>query len=248
MAEDRERADRLLVARSIFESRAAARAAIEADLVVADGKIVTKPSQMLDVTAEIHARPAHPFVSRAGLKLAHGLVVWGEIDVSGAVCLDIGASTGGFTHVLLDHGAAHVTAVDVGTGQLHPKIASDPRVTALEQTDARHLTAEQVGAPDLITCDASFIALEKLLGPVLALIGIKKRCDLILLFKPQFQVGKANVGRGGIVRDPDAVADAETRFARWLAGQGCSLLGWEDSPIKGGEGNAERLVWASKGE
>ncbi len=245
---ERERADKLLVARGFFESRAAARAAIEAGLVTHGGLVVAKPSQMLETGAEITAAAAHPYVSRAGLKLAHALDLWSEIIVEKAICLDIGASTGGFTQVLLKRGAAHVTAVDVGTGQLHPKIAGDPRVTNLEQTDARDLTPEQIGAPDLMVCDASFIALEKLLDPVLALIGHGKRCDLALLFKPQFQVGKGNVGRGGIVRDGQAVAEAEARFADWLAGQGCTLHAWADSPILGGDGNAERLVWASKGE
>lgn len=248
MAADRERADRLLVARGLFESRAAARAAIEAGGVTADGVVVVKPSQMLDAGAQITAEAAHPYVSRAGLKLAHALDLWTEISVESTICLDIGASTGGFTQVLLERGAAHVTAVDVGTGQLHLKVAGDPRVTNLEQTDARALTPTQVGAPDLIVCDASFIALEKLLGPVISLAGRGKRCDLAVLFKPQFQVGKANVGRGGIVRDSGAVAEAEARFADWLAGQGCALHAWADSPILGGDGNAERLVWASKGE
>ncbi|MEL6663880.1 MAG: SAM-dependent methyltransferase, partial [Pseudomonadota bacterium] len=142
---DRERADRLLVARGFFESRAAARAAIEAGGVTANGAAVSKPSHMLTRNAEITAEAAHPYVSRAGLKLAHALDLWSEIAVENAICLDIGASTGGFTQVLLERGAAYVTAVDVGTGQLHPKVASDPRVTNLEQTDARDLTPEQVG-------------------------------------------------------------------------------------------------------
>jgi 23S rRNA (cytidine1920-2'-O)/16S rRNA (cytidine1409-2'-O)-methyltransferase len=243
---ERERADRLLVARGFFESRSAARAAIEAGGVTAGGAVVAKPSQMLDTGAEITAEAAHPYVSRAGLKLAHALDLWGEICVENAICLDIGASTGGFTQVLLERGAAHVIAVDVGTGQLHPKVAGDPRVTNLEQTDARALTPQEVGAPDILVCDASFIALEKLLGPVLSMVGVGKRCDLALLFKPQFQVGKANVGRGGIVREGQAVAEAEARFDDWLAGQGCTLHAWADSPILGGDGNAERLVWASR--
>ncbi|MEM9739034.1 MAG: TlyA family RNA methyltransferase [Pseudomonadota bacterium] len=245
---DRQRADRVLVGRGFFESRASARAAIEAGGVFADGSIVSKPSQLLNIDAEITAEPAHPYVSRAGLKLAHALDLWTEISTEGAICLDIGASTGGFTQVLLDRGASHVTAVDVGTGQLHPKVAEDPRVTNLERTDARRLTAQQIGQPRLIVCDASFIALEKLLEPILAQIGRPRHCDLVLLFKPQFEVGKANVGRGGIVRDAEAIAAAETRFADWLIQQGAVIHQWADSPILGGDGNAERLVWASKGE
>ena len=236
------RADKLLVELGHFESRAAARAAIEAGRVVANGAPVTRPAQPLDPSADILAEPAHPYVSRAGLKLAHALEIWPDITVQDAQCLDIGASTGGFTQVLLEGGAAHVVAVDVGTGQLHDKVAGDARVINLEQTDARDLTNEQIGTPDLIVCDASFIALEKLLGPVLRLIGTERPCTGILLFKPQFQVGRENVGRGGIVRDTEAVAAAEARFAEWLAAAGWTILGWADSPILGGDGNAERLV------
>ncbi|MCI4643460.1 MAG: TlyA family RNA methyltransferase [Hyphomonadaceae bacterium] len=237
------RADKVLVELGHFESRAAARAAIEAGRVMANGTLVTRPAQPLDPAAEIKAEPAHPYVSRAGLKLAHGLALWPDIRVEGTHCLDIGASTGGFSQVLLEQGARHVVAVDVGTGQLHPRIAGDVRVTNLEQTDARDLTEDQIGAPDLIVCDASFIALEKLLGPVLANIGTKARCDGILLFKPQFQVGRKNVGRGGIVRDVDTIRAAEAAFAEWLAATGWKIADWADSPIRGGDGNAERLVW-----
>lgn len=236
------RADKLLVELGLFESRAAARAAIEAGTVTANGVAVTRPAQPLDPDAEISAAPAHPYVSRAGLKLAHGLTLWPDLQVKGARCLDIGASTGGFTQVLLDHGAAHVVAVDVGTGQLHAKIAGDPRITNLEQTDARHLTADEIGQPGILVCDASFIALEKLLGPVLTAIGTKAPCEGILLFKPQFQVGRENVGRGGIVRDAEAVSAAEARFTAWLKATGWAILDWADSPIRGGDGNAERLV------
>ena len=236
------RADKLLVELGFFESRAAARAAIEAGGVSANGEPVRRPAQPLDPDARILAEPAHPYVSRAGLKLAHALDLWPEIRVEGAHCLDIGASTGGFTQVLLSHGARHVVAVDVGTGQLHHSLTDHPCVTNLEQTDARQLSAEQVGAVDLIVCDASFIALEKLLGPVLSLIGTTHPCQGVLLFKPQFQVGRENVGRGGIVRDGEAVSAAEAHFAEWLAGTGWVIAGWVDSPIRGGDGNAERLV------
>lgn len=236
------RADKLLVELGHFESRAAARAAIEAGRVSANGEPVRRPAQPLDPAAEILAEPAHPWVSRAGLKLAHALDLWPDIPVAGAHCLDVGASTGGFTQVLLERGARHVVAVDVGTGQLHASLAGDTRVTNLEQTDARQLSAAQIGAVEVLVCDASFIALEKLLGPVLALIGATRPCQGALLFKPQFQVGRENVGRGGIVRDAEAVAAAEARFAGWLAGTGWTIAAWADSPIRGGDGNAERLV------
>ena len=155
----KDRADRLLVTLGLFESRASARAAIEAGLVRADGVQVTKPAQDISADAVIEADPAHPYVSRGGLKLAHGLEAFG-IDPAGRTCLDIGASTGGFTEVLLLNGARHVTAVDVGRGQLHPRIAGDPRVTNLEATDARSLTSDKLPeAPTLLVCDASFISL-----------------------------------------------------------------------------------------
>ncbi len=241
------RADKLLVKLGHFESRAAARAAIEAGRVSANGAPVRRPAQPLDPGAEILAEPAHPWVSRAGLKLAHALDLWPEIAVDGAHCLDIGASTGGFTQVLLSRGARHVVAVDVGTGQLHPSLAGDTRVTDLEQTDARHLSADKIGAVDVLVCDASFIALEKLLGPVFALIGTPRPCQGAVLFKPQFQVGRENVGRGGIVRDGEAISAAEARFAAWLAGTGWQIAGWADSPIRGGDGNAERLLRIANG-
>ena len=165
----KDRADRLLVTLGLFESRASARAAIEAGRVRVDGVTVTKPAQEISDDAQIEADPAHPYVSRGGLKLAHGLEAFG-VDPAGRHCLDIGASTGGFTEVLLLAGAAHVVAVDVGRGQLHPRIAGDPRVTSHEATDARSLTAGMLGeAPSLLVCDASFISLEKLLAVPLSL-------------------------------------------------------------------------------
>lgn len=240
----RERADKLLVARGLFQSRTSAKAAIDAGGVFADGAMVTKANQMLSREAEIAAQAAHPYVSRGGLKLAHALDIWPDIRVEGAACLDIGASTGGFSDVLLRRGAAHIVAVDVGTGQLHPKIAGDPRVTNLEQIDARTLTLAQIGDPRVLVCDASFIALEKLLGPVIKQLGSNDPCDLILLFKPQFQVGRSNIGRNGVVSDRAAVEVAETGLKGWLASQGAVVKKTADSPITGSEGNRERLIWA----
>jgi 23S rRNA (cytidine1920-2'-O)/16S rRNA (cytidine1409-2'-O)-methyltransferase len=238
----KDRADRLLVTLGLFESRASARAAIEAGLVRADGVQVTKPAQDISADAVIEADPAHPYVSRGGLKLAHGLEAFG-IDPAGQACLDIGASTGGFTEVLLLNGARHVTAVDVGRGQLHPRIAADPRVTNLEATDARSLTPDRLPeAPTLLVCDASFISLEKLLEVPLSLAA--PGADFVGLFKPQFQVGRDHVGKGGIVTDLAAADAAAERFEVWMKEKGWPIHAWTASPISGGDGNAERLFYA----
>ncbi|MCA8893555.1 MAG: TlyA family RNA methyltransferase [Hyphomonas sp.] len=240
----KDRADRLLVTLGLFESRASARAAIEAGLVRADGVQVTKPAQDISADAVIEADPAHPYVSRGGLKLAHGLEAFG-IDPAGRTCLDIGASTGGFTEVLLLNGARHVTAVDVGRGQLHPRIAADPRVTNLEATDARSLTPDRLSeAPTLLVCDASFISLEKLLEVPLSLAA--PGADFVGLFKPQFQVGRDHVGKGGIVTDLGAADAAAERFEAWMKEKGWPIHAWTASPISGGDGNAERLFHAAK--
>ncbi len=238
----RIRADRLLVEAQIFASRAAARAAIEAGGVRADGSVVTRPSQRVEATARIEAVAAHPYVSRGGLKLAHGLDTF-DIEVAARHALDIGASTGGFTDVLLRRGAASVVAVDVGHGQLHPRLRADPRVRCLERMDARALaTSDLIAPPDLIVVDASFISLAKLLANPLALSA--PGAGLAALFKPQFEVGRQHVGKGGIVRDETATDRAAERFADWLDAQGWQVAGWTDSPIAGGDGNAERLVYA----
>ncbi|MEM9938077.1 MAG: TlyA family RNA methyltransferase [Pseudomonadota bacterium] len=239
-----DRADRVLVALGHFESRSAAQAAIAAGMVRVAGRVLAKPSEKISPTARIDAEPAHPWVSRAGLKLAHALEVF-CIDPTGLHCLDIGASTGGFTQVLLEHGAASVVAVDVGRGQLHSRIASDPRVTSLEATDARDLTPDQIGkSPQLIVCDASFISLAKLLAVPLSLAA--ETAALITLFKPQFEVGRAHIGKGGIVTNPKATAQAETIFIDWLTQQCWHVEACTDSPIKGGDGNSERLLLATK--
>lgn len=237
-----DRADRVLVELGHFESRASAQAAIAAGTVRVNGAVVTKPSQKISPADRIEAEAAHPWVSRGGVKLAHALDVFG-IDPAGRHCLDVGASTGGFTDVLLSRGASSVVAVDVGRRQLHEKIAKDSRVTSLEGTDARVLTAAMVGeAPSLVVCDASFIALEKLLEVPLSLAA--KGAELVTLFKPQFQVGREHVGKGGLVSDRLAVDRAEAAFCTWLEGQGWAIAGRTDSPIEGGDGNRERLVWS----
>lgn len=241
-----ERADRLLVRLGHYESRARARAAIEAGLVSANGEAVLKASQLLPVDADIVASEIHPYVSRAALKLLHALETF-RIDVSGRICLDLGASTGGFTEILLEHGAAHVTAVDVGSRQMHERLRGDERLTLHEGLDARHLTAAHLrAAPEIITVDASFIGLEKLLPAPLSLAAPEAR--LIALFKPQFQVGRAFIGKGGIVTNDKAAAHAEEQFIEWLDFQNWRVAPEHctDSPITGGDGNRERLILAER--
>ena len=244
MSEKLDRADKMLVSLGYFDSRSAAQAAIAAGKVSVSGRVLSKPSEKISATARIQAEREHPWVSRAGLKLAHALDVFG-VDPTGCHCLDIGASTGGFTDVLLSRGAARVIAVDVGRDQLHPKLQEDQRVISLEATDARALTPELTERPpQLLVCDASFISLHKLLGVPLSLAAESAR--LIALFKPQFEVGREHVGKGGIVSDRAAVETAESEFVAWLAAQGWRVEARADSPIKGGDGNAERLIYAVK--
>ena len=238
------RADLLLVARGLAESRAKARAAIEAGGVTADGRPVTKAAAMLADDAVIEAVPAHPWVGRGALKLVHALDQW-AIEVYGRPVLDIGASTGGFTEVCLARGAAQVYAVDVGRGQLHFRVAADPRVLNLEATDARNLTSREVPEPPgLIVADVSFISLAKALPAALSLAG--PGTDLVALVKPQFEVGRERVGKGGIVTDPAARADALEGVKTFLAESGWTIRASVDSPITGADGNREVLLWASR--
>jgi 23S rRNA (cytidine1920-2'-O)/16S rRNA (cytidine1409-2'-O)-methyltransferase len=240
----RKRADVLLVERGLFESRARARAAIEAGGVTAGGRPVAKASEAVDEDAELEARPAHPWVGRGALKLVHALDAW-PIEVVGRVVLDVGASTGGFTEVCLARGAAHVYAVDVGRGQLHPGLAAEARVTSLEGCDARALTAAQVPEPpQLVVCDVSFIGLAKALPAALALAA--PGADLVVLVKPQFEVGPERVGKGGVVRDEAARAEALEGAIRFLEGADWVVHGQAESPIAGGEGNLEFLLWARR--
>jgi 23S rRNA (cytidine1920-2'-O)/16S rRNA (cytidine1409-2'-O)-methyltransferase len=238
------RADVLLVERGLFESRAKARAAIEAGGVSANGAPVTRAAQMIAVDAEILAEPAHRWVGRGGLKLDHALNLW-PIAVSGAVVLDVGASTGGFTEVCLARGAAKVFAVDVGRDQLHPRLRADPRVIDLSATDARDLTTALITVPpDLIVCDASFIGLAKVLPAALGLA--RPGAALVALVKPQFEVGPEKIGKRGVVRDETARADALRSVASWLETEGWAVAAATDSPILGGEGAHEYLLWAAK--
>lgn len=238
----RKRIDLLLVERGLFDSRARARAAIEAGLVSADGKAVTRPSDMMDDDADIIATPAHPWVGRGGLKLDHALTLW-PVAVEGRTVLDVGASTGGFTQVCLSRGAARVYAVDVGRGQLHPTLASDPRVVELSGTDARLLDANLIPtAPDVIVTDVSFIALAKALPAALALAG--EGAELVALVKPQFEVGRERVGKGGVVKDEAARAGTLADVVAWLEAIGWRVLATADSPVTGGDGNREFLLRA----
>jgi 23S rRNA (cytidine1920-2'-O)/16S rRNA (cytidine1409-2'-O)-methyltransferase len=212
--------------------------------VTADGRAVTRASELLDPDAAIAARPAHRWVSRAALKLAHALDLW-PIAPAGKVVLDVGASTGGFTEVCLAAGARRVFAVDVGHGQLAPSLAADPRVTALEGLDARALTAREISdAPGLVVCDVSFIGLAKALPAALALAA--RDADLVALVKPQFEVGPARVGRGGLVKDAAARAEALTQARRFAETSGWAVQATADSPIEGGDGNREYLLWARR--
>ena len=237
----RKRIDQLLVERGFFESRAKARAAIEAGGVRVDGQVIVKPAETIADSARIDAVPAHPWVGRGALKLAHALALW-DLSPSGKVVLDVGASTGGFTEVCLEGGARRVYAVDVGRDQLHPRLASDARVVGLEGLDARRLDRSHVAeAPQMIVCDASFIGLGKVLPAALGLAA--PGADLIALVKPQFEVGRAKVGKGGIVRDQ---ADRQLALdeVKAAAGQlGYQFLGETTSPITGGKGNVEFLLY-----
>lgn len=240
----KSRIDQLLVARGLFDSRAKARAAIEAGLVTANGAMVGKPSETVADDAELTATPAHPFVGRGALKLDHALTLW-PIEVEGRAVLDVGASTGGFTEVSLLRGAARVYAVDVGRGQLHPGLGADPRVVSLEGLDARALDAGHVPqAIDLVVCDASFIGLAKVLPAALAL-G-RPGADLVCLVKPQFEAGPKDVGKGGVVKDEAVRARVLAEVRGWLTDEGWTVRDTATSPITGSDGNVEFLLWATK--
>ncbi|MDG2522477.1 TlyA family RNA methyltransferase [Caulobacter segnis] len=238
----KKRADILLVERGLFDSRAKARAAIEAGRVTAGGAVVAKASDMLAEDAQIVAEAAHPWVGRGALKLDHALNLW-PIPVEGRVAVDVGASTGGFTEVCLSRGAAKVYAVDVGRRQLHPKLAGDPRVVDLSGTDARSLDAGLIPeAPGLIVSDVSFISLAKALPA--ALILAAPGASLVALIKPQFEVGRENIGKGGLVKDEAARDKAVADVLAFLADSGWIVRETAPSPILGGEGAVEHLVWA----
>ena len=241
------RADVALVERGLVESRSRAQALILAGKVFSGERRIEKAGESVreDMALEVRGQD-HPWVSRGGLKLDHALNEF-DIDVGGALCLDVGASTGGFTDVLLARGAARVYAVDVGHGQFAWKLRNDDRVIVLERTNARYLTTAEVPEPvDVIVCDASFIGLETILPAALSLAAPGAR--LIALIKPQFEVGKGQVGKGGVVRDPEQHKAVCDRIRDWLEGlPGWAVLGVTDSPITGPEGNREFLIVAVHG-
>jgi len=240
----RQRADQLLVDRALAESRTRAQALILAGKVFSGETRIEKPGQALSPAMPLEVRGQdHPWVSRGGVKLDHAIRHFG-LDCAGRRCLDIGASTGGFTDVLLHHGAAAVAAVDVGHGQLAWRLRNDPRVTVLERTNARHLEAAQLPFPpaDALVCDASFIGLRTVLPAPLALC--RPGAWAVALIKPQFEVGKA-VAKGGVVRDPAVHQAVCDRIAAWWSGLGgWTVLGVEPSPLLGPEGNREFLIAA----
>jgi 23S rRNA (cytidine1920-2'-O)/16S rRNA (cytidine1409-2'-O)-methyltransferase len=238
-----KRADAALAERGLFPSRAKAREAIEAGLVSVDGRMIAKPSEPIAAGAQIVARAPYPWVSRGGVKLAHALDAFG-VDPSGRFCLDVGASTGGFTDVLLARGARHVTAVDVGHGQLHDKLARDPRVTSFEGLDARDLrTAHLPEPPTLVVCDASFISLALILPKPLSLAA--EATELVALVKPQFEAGRA-AAKKGVVRDEAVHMQVCVRIGEEIKRLGWRVLAVVPSPIEGGDGNREFLLCARR--
>ncbi|MEO7505198.1 MAG: TlyA family RNA methyltransferase [Sphingomicrobium sp.] len=242
----KQRADLLLVAQGLAESRTRAQALILAGAVFAGDRQVAKAGDLLPEDAALTVKGRdHPWVSRGGVKLHHGLTHFG-FDVAGAVALDVGSSTGGFTDVLLTRGALKVYAVDVGTNQLAWKLRSDERVIVHEQTNARALNREIVPeAVDVVVCDASFIGLAKVLDAALDLA--RPGAALVALVKPQFEAGRGEVGKGGVVRDAAVHQRVCDEAAAWVAGKGWRVVGVEPSPITGPEGNVEFLLGAIKG-
>ncbi len=243
----KKRADLLLVERGLVDTRSRALAIILAGKVFSGEQRIEKAGQLLSEDAALELRGQdHPWVSRGGLKLVHGLTHFG-IDPRARICLDIGASTGGFTDVLLSWGAGKVYAVDVGHGQLAWKLRQDPRVAVRERLNARHLTrAEIPEEPSLVVCDASFIGLATVLATPLSLAG--PSAELVALIKPQFEVGREGVGKGGIVRDRRLREQACQKVVDWLSAQpGWRVLGLTESPIAGADGNVEFLIGGRRG-
>ena len=243
----RQRLDIMLIGRGLATSRDRARDLIISGAVAVNGQLVRKPAKVCNVSSVIEIKPGgNPWVSRAGLKLAGAITGFQGFDVTGCKALDIGASTGGFTDVLLAYGADHVVAIDVGCGQLHERLAADDRVTVLDNTNARYLAASMLPyMPNVIVCDASFISLQKLLPAALGLAAAGAR--LVALIKPQFEVGKGHVGKGGIVRDPELHQKVVTDVVCWLeTGMRWHVRQTMPSPITGPDGNVEFLMFAQK--
>jgi 23S rRNA (cytidine1920-2'-O)/16S rRNA (cytidine1409-2'-O)-methyltransferase len=240
----RKRADILLVERGVFESRARAQAAIEAGTVTADGKPVRKASDLLAPDAMLAAEPAHPWVSRGGVKLAGALERY-PIEIEGHVCVDVGASTGGFTEVLLNNGASLVYAIDVGHGQLHPSLRGHPQIVSMENTDIRSLEGRRLDIrPDVVVIDVSFISLKLVLPAVLSLAAAPMH--LLALIKPQFEAGREHIKKG-VVRDAAVHRAVCDDIAAFVASQGGNAIEVFPSPIAGGDGNAEFFIGARRG-
>lgn len=242
----KQRLDLALVERGLADTRSKAQALIMAGLVYRGEQKLDKAGIEISDDVEVTVRgKEYPWVSRGGMKLAHALEAF-SLDVKGLVAIDVGSSTGGFTDVLLTHGAAKVYAVDVGTGQLDPKIRHDARVVPMEQTNARHLTENEIPEPlDMVVCDASFISLKKVLPAALALT--KPKAALIALIKPQFEVGKAEVSRGkGVITDPQLHEAVCADIRQWIEAEGWAVEGIATSPITGPKGNVEFLLYARK--
>src|SRR5438874_2673663 len=244
------RVDQLLFQRGLVPSRQRAQALLLAGKVLVEGQKVVKSGTTVDSEAEIRLlEPDLKYVSRGGLKLEHALEHW-QIDVRGKICLDVGTSTGGFSDCLLQHGAARVIAVDTGNGQIAMKLRQDPRVRLLENTNARYLSREQLGETvDLIVMDVSFISATIVLPPVFAAAFPSEAADragraLIVLVKPQFEAGRENVGKGGIVRDPETQQRAVDRVRDAVTALGITTIDVIESPIQGAEGNREFLLYA----
>ncbi len=241
----KQRIDQLLVTQGLAESRARAQALVMAGLVFVGETKMTKAGQQVAEDAKIDVRGRdHPWVSRGGIKLAHAIDHF-ALDPTGVTAIDVGSSTGGFTDVLLQKGAEHVFAVDSGTNQLAWKLRQDDRVTVLEQTSARILTPEHINRPaGWVVCDASFISLRKVLDVPLRLAA--PQCRLVALIKPQFEVGRAEVGKGGVVRDPALHERVCNEVRDWLESEGWQVDGIVNSPITGPEGNVEFLISAQR--
>jgi 23S rRNA (cytidine1920-2'-O)/16S rRNA (cytidine1409-2'-O)-methyltransferase len=240
----RKRADTLLVERGLFESRARARAAIDAGLVTADNKQVEKPSQTIAVDAALHAQPAHPFVSRGGVKLAGALERY-PIEIEDHVCLDVGASTGGFTEVLLANGASLVFSIDVGRAQLHPSLRGHPKIVSMEETDIRDYEGKRLPArPDIVVIDVSFISLKAVLPVALSLAAAPMH--LLALIKPQFE-GQRKHAKRGVIRDAEVHRQVCDDIAAFAASQGCTDIEIFPSSITGGDGNVEFFIGARRG-
>jgi 23S rRNA (cytidine1920-2'-O)/16S rRNA (cytidine1409-2'-O)-methyltransferase len=242
----RVRVDSLLSDRGMFDSRARAAASVLAGdvLLGSERRRASKPGQLVPEDIELAVVAAPPYVSRGGLKLAHALDTL-ELPVKDRLALDVGASTGGFTDCLLQRGAAHVIAVDVGYGELHWRLRTDPRVTAVERRNARALTPQDLSySPDLVVIDVSFISLGKVLGPVLE--GTADRFDCLALVKPQFEVGRAQVGKGGVVRDPDLRRQALIDVGNAALDLGVAVMGYASSGLPGPKGNLETFIWLAE--